>query len=454
MPAQNSALTPYLSQTGAFRDGTDSPRDFLERAIERLEAREPELRAFVTMSLPRARIAADAATERWQAGKPLSPIDGMPIGIKDVIETADMPTQLGSPTFDGWQSGRDAASVFALREAGAIIFGKTKTTEYASTYPTDTRNPHDASRTPGGSSSGSAAAVGAGILPAALGTQVLGSVLRPASYCGAVGYKPTFGGINRGGSHDYQSQSCIGVIAASLSDTWGVAQAIVRRAGGDPGAPGILGSETLPAAKKPLRLARLDTGGWAVTSPHAREVFEEAIEELREKGVTVLSAKQDEGIAEVEKAIGEAWQLSLDIVDFESRWPARSVAYRDPLGLSGRYMQRINDAHRFGLDGYRERLGRRAQIREIFERVAKGFDSFITLGAPGAAPHGIRTTGNAIFNAPASLLGTPAVTLPVLSDSGMPLGLQLMGGQHSDEAIFSLASWIGKESAEGTAWVD
>ena len=143
-----------------------------------------------------------AATARWRAGKALSPIDGMPLGIKDIIETADMPTEQGSPLFVGWRTGRDAASVAALREAGAVILGKTVTTEFAATEPRGTRNPWDLERTPGGSSSGSAAAVACGMLPAALGTQVVGSILRPASFCGCVGFKPSVGGINRGGSYD------------------------------------------------------------------------------------------------------------------------------------------------------------------------------------------------------------------------------------------------------------
>src|SRR5205807_6813220 len=142
------------------------------------------------------------ATKRWRAMRPLSPIDGMPVAIKDIIETADMSTEQGSPLFVGWRTGRDAASVAALREAGAVILGKTVTTEFAASEPRGTRNPWDPERTPGGSSSGSAAAVGCGMVPAALGTQVVGSIIRPASFCGWGGYKPSLGGPNCGGSYD------------------------------------------------------------------------------------------------------------------------------------------------------------------------------------------------------------------------------------------------------------
>ncbi len=193
---------PYLAATSRFGSGADTPRAFLERCLADLSALEPKIGAFVHLNIDAARVAADQATARWRDGYPRSPIDGMPIGIKDIIETADMPTENGSPLFAGFRSERDGASVAALREAGAVIVGKTVTTEFAATEPRGTSNPHDLERTPGGSSSGSAAAVAAGMLSTALGTQVIGSTIRPASYCGCVGYKPTVGALNRGGSYD------------------------------------------------------------------------------------------------------------------------------------------------------------------------------------------------------------------------------------------------------------
>ncbi|MGA2395325.1 MAG: amidase, partial [Candidatus Lustribacter sp.] len=210
--------------TEAFRAGSDTPRALLERCIAVIDAREREVMAFEYLDLAGARRAADASTERYARGTPLSSIDGLPVGVKDIIETADMPTGMGSPLFAGYRGGRDAASVVALREAGAVIVGKTVTTEFASQVAGKTHNPWDLARTPGGSSSGSAAAVACGMLRAGLGTQVIGSILRPASYCGCVGYKPTVGGINRGGSLDPHSQSTHGVLAASLGDAWRVAR--------------------------------------------------------------------------------------------------------------------------------------------------------------------------------------------------------------------------------------
>ena len=242
---------PFHSATADFASGVDSPREFLERCIAALDAWEPKIAAFVALDLAAARAAADRSTGRWLAGKPLSPIDGMPIGVKDIIETIDMPTGAGSPLFDGFRSGRDSASVAALREAGAVILGKTVTTEFAWMEPRGARNPWDQTRTPGGSSSGSAAAVAVGAVSVGLASQVLGSILRPASFCGCFGFKPTVGAINRGGSHDALSQSTHGPIAASLADAWRVAYEVSRRAGGDPGFPGLYGPPTLPSPLKP-----------------------------------------------------------------------------------------------------------------------------------------------------------------------------------------------------------
>jgi Asp-tRNA(Asn)/Glu-tRNA(Gln) amidotransferase A subunit family amidase len=181
----------------------------------------------------------------------------------------------GSPLFVGCRTGRDAASVAALREAGAVILGKVVTTEFAASEPRGTRNPWDRERTPGGSSSGSAAAVACGMVPAALGTQVVGSILRPASFCGCVGFKPSVGRINRGGSYDYFSQSCTGVLAASLEDAWLVAVNIAARAGGDPGYPGLQGPAEPPAPRRPRTLAVLQTSGWGEAAPLPADPWEQ-----------------------------------------------------------------------------------------------------------------------------------------------------------------------------------
>src|ERR1700738_1432894 len=287
------APKPYLAASKRFGDGPDSPRELLERCLADLSALEPRIGAFVHLNINAARVAADEASARWREGRPLCKIDGMPIGIKDIIETADMPTEQGSPLFAGCRSERDAASVVALREAGAVILGKTVTTEFAATQPRGTRNPHDLRRTPGGSSSGSAAGVAAGMMSAALGTQVIGSTIRPASYCGCIGFKVSLGALNRGGSYDGLSQSCAGVLATTLEDTWQVAYEIAVRVGGDPGYPGLFGPDAAPARRLPRRLAFFETAGWAAASSDAKEAMADALARCKTAGIDVLTRQSN-----------------------------------------------------------------------------------------------------------------------------------------------------------------
>jgi Asp-tRNA(Asn)/Glu-tRNA(Gln) amidotransferase A subunit family amidase len=338
---------------------------------------------------------------------------------------------------------KDAASVAALRAAGAIILGKTVTTEFAMSHPLGaTRNPLDPTRTPGGSSSGTAAAVGAGIISAGLGTQVIGSTLRPASYCGAFGYKPTARGINRTGSHDPQSQSCTGIIAATLEDTWQVTYEITSRAGGDPGWPGVSGPSRLPAAKKPRRLAFLETGGWAIATGDAKRAIGEAIERIRSTGVEVLTRHGHAIVDAVEPDIADAMNLSMRLSDWEMRWFIRSLADRDIEKLSAPVRERFGQAESMTADEYREILAARDAIRSGYAELAADCDGCITLTAPGAPPVGLATTGNPVFAVPASLLGTPAISLPVLETEGLPLGLQLIGFADRDADAFATANWL------------
>lgn len=234
-PRSFRALT-WHDRLPALREGSDTPRAYLERCLETIAAREPVVQAFVALNEESARATADASTARWKAGRPLSPIDGMPVPIKDLLETKDMPTQMGAEAFRGNFPKRDNAAVRALREAGAVILGKTVTAELGGSHPGPTTNPFDPARTPGGSSSGSAAAIAAGYAPAAIGSQVGGSIIRPASYCGNVALKPSQGGLNRG-ERQATSQSTHGPHAGCLEDMWQVAIEIARRAGATAASP-------------------------------------------------------------------------------------------------------------------------------------------------------------------------------------------------------------------------
>ena len=436
------AMRPYLPATAGFAGGKDSPRAFLERSIAALEAWEPRIGAFVTLNLAAARAAADQSTARWRTGKPLSRIDGMPIGIKDIIETIDMPTQNGSPLFDGFRSERDAASVAALREAGAVIVGKTVTTEFASTEPRGTRNPWDPARTPGGSSSGSAAAVAVGAIAAGLGTQVVGSILRPSSFCGCFGFKPTVGAINRGGSYDGLSQSVHGPFTASLPEAWQVAYEIAQRAGGDPGFPGLYGPATPPATAKPRKLALFETDGWAVATAGAKAALAGAVDKLNAAGITIVTRHDDTKVAAVETAIKGARELTAQINAWEWRWPINTYRARDATKLSKSMLDRGAQAEAMTLDDYRRDIADRNRRRAAYHELATDVDACVTLSAPGAAPVGLGSTGNPVFVVPGSMLGIPTISLPVLNDGGLPLGLQLMGFADRDAALFAAAAAI------------
>jgi Asp-tRNA(Asn)/Glu-tRNA(Gln) amidotransferase A subunit family amidase len=440
--AMKPQMRPFLPATADFARGQDSPRDFLERCIATLEAWEPKVGAFVTLNLPAARTAADRSTERWRAGKPLSPIDGMPIGIKDIIETIDMPTENGSPLFAGFRSERDSASVAALREAGALILGKTVTTEFAWMQPRATKNPWDLTRTPGGSSSGSAAAVAVGAISVGIGTQVFGSILRPSSFCGCFGFKPTVGAINRGGSHDALSQSTHGPIAAGLPEAWQVAYEISRRAGGDPGHPGLYGPSTYPAPSAPRRLAVLETDGWAVATSSAKEAFAGASARLKSAGVALISRHENEKITAVEDAIHGARELSHNIIAWESRWPLNTYRARDASKLSQSMHDLAARAEATTLEDYRRDIRERDRRRAVYQELAGECDGCLTLAAPGGAPIGLGWTGDPAFVIPGSMLGVPAITLPVLRDGGLPLGLQLLGFADDDAALFSTAGGV------------
>ena len=441
--ADRPSVRPFHIAGAAFAAGTDTPSAFLERCIATIGEHEESVQAFEFLDLEGAKKAAAASTERYRAGAPRSAIDGIPFGVKDIIETADMPTGMGSPLFAGNRTGRDAATVVALRESGAVIVGKTVTTEFAATVPGKTHNPWDRTRTPGGSSSGSAAAVGTGMLSAALGTQVIGSILRPAGYCGAVGYKPTVGGVNRGGSVDYQSQSTHGVIAATLEDAWSVIRAITSRCGGDPGYPGVRGPMTPPPAALPGTLALLETPGWSLATADARAQLAAALDTLRAAGVTIIDRRSSMLIEAIEVALIDARPLSMTINMWEFRWPLNTFARdMDHTLLSDVMRQRLVEAEQMTQETYDLALQRRAATRALFEQLAGSCSAAISLTAPDAAPVGLSHTGEPAFVVPGSFLGVPALSLPVLETGGLPLGLQLVGFTARDADLFATAAAV------------
>jgi Asp-tRNA(Asn)/Glu-tRNA(Gln) amidotransferase A subunit family amidase len=398
-----------------------------------------------------AREASDASTARWKAGNPLSNIDGMPVAIKDLLETKDMPTQMGCQAFRGNFPKRDNAAVWALRQAGAVLVGKTVTTELGGSHPGPTRNPWDPERTPGGSSSGSAAAVAARMIPAALGTQIGGSIIRPAAYCGNVALKPTQGGINRG-ERQTTSMSTTGVHAGCIEDMWQVAIEIARRAGGDPGRLGLFGPRTPPAPVKPSRLIVLETEGWRDLDDASKSAFEAFSENIQAAGVTLLRRRDHPWIEALEQAIANGRAMCNAIINWENRWVYRNIVDQYPDAVSSRLRAMLVKAESMTTDDYHAVLMQRSAAQQCHATIAPLADAVLSLSCAGPAPllttdlpdqaTVLYPTGDFVFNAPGSILFAPAITLPMISIGGLPVGVQLTGQQHEDARITALSQWI------------
>jgi Asp-tRNA(Asn)/Glu-tRNA(Gln) amidotransferase A subunit family amidase len=437
----------FVEAVAAFRAGRDSPRAFLERCIAMTEARERDVHAFVALDLQAARAQADAAKERYRASQPRSPIDGMPLGIKDIVETADFPTEMNSPIYAGWRSGRDAACVAALKAAGAIVLGKTVTTEFAVGAAGPTRNPRDLTRSPGGSSSGSAAAVAAGMTPAAIGSQTQSSAVRPASYCGITAFKPTYGALPTAGVHPLApSLDHLSVLAITLDDAWCVALEIARRAGGAPGHNAIAGASGAVVERRPARVARLRTAGYAGLDGATRDVFEGTCERLRRAGIKVLEAKDSPAVLAIESALAQADTTSETIMKFEMRWPFGEYLRRHPDRLSARVTSLTSAGMAMPVVEYERALLERAALRARVAQARREVDAFITLAASGVAPVGLdsNTSAPRTFAVPWTLVGGPAVSLPILQVQGLPLGLQVMGYPSEDESLIRMAKAVGR----------
>lgn len=420
-----------------YEDGRMTPRDVLEQALERIAAREPVVRAFVHIDAPAARRAADLSTQRWREGRALGPLDGAIAAIKDIIETADMPTDCGSEIFSGRRTGRDADCVAALRAAGAVIIGKTVTTEFAIGRSGPTRNPHDRERTPGGSSSGSAAAVGDGMAHIALGTQTQGSVLRPASYCGAIGFKPQRGEIPLAGVHPLSiSHDHVGVFARDPGD---IADAF-----------SVLSGQPTPAgARAPRRLVRLHLAGWnEVEAPH-RAIFEAALDDLRARGVEIVDREISPALATFEAVLDRGIETSLEMVAYDMREPYTDYVARHPERIGPRIHDLvarsagIADARYAGLIAARDEARRRVSSVLALENA----DGFVMPAASGPAPLGFEYTGSRTYLAYWSWLGLPAISLPVMQADGLPWGLQIAGGESASHEILSIAAWMMAEPA-------
>lgn len=425
----------------AFLDGSDTPRLYLERCLEHMSVREPEVKAFVAMDAEAARAAADAATARYRDGRPLSPVDGMPFAVKDLFKTADFPTELNSPLLAGDRHDLDSAHVYALRRGGAVLLGKTTLPELGSGRPADTRNPFDLARSPGGSSSGSAAAVGAAMLPVAIGSQGRGSLLRPASFCGNVAFKPTFGALHSGGMlWRSPSYSVLGVHAGNTTDCWRTAWQIATVVGGDPGHPGLFGVPALEV-RRPQRLIRLETAGWAITEPTLREKFDAFLGDLAGQGIEIITRQDDPEIEAFEQALATIPDFQPPLAAWEIKWPALLLRDKGRDLIDAGLVARFEAGETMTLADYRRSLAGLDALRAAFAPIAPKADACITLSTPTPPPLGT-ATGNSVYGDPSSCLGAPAWSLPLLECEGLPMGLQLLGQPHEDYRLGCLGAWM------------
>jgi len=421
-----------------IRDGRVTARELTEACLDRIAAREDAIGAWTVLDPGHARAQADAADRARKEGAALGALHGVPVGIKDLFDTAELPTGYGSPLYEGHRPRRDAAAVAFLRRAGAVVMGKTVTTEFATYTPGKTRNPHDPARTPGGSSSGSAAAVADRMVPLAIGTQTNGSVIRPAAYCGVVGYKPTHGLIGRTGAFLLsRALDHVGVFARTVADAALAAETLMAFDPEDPDMRARAAPDLVAAAAQtlaiPPRLAFVRTPAWPDAEPGLAEAFAELVEAL---GVHVeevrLPAAFDDAIA-LHARIMEA-----DVAFALDRDYARGKAQLSP-GLRGM----IERGRAVGAVAYHQALARTAQLRAELEELFAAYDGVVTPAAPGEAPLGLGSTGKPVFCTLWTLLGVPAVTLPLLSGpAGLPIGVQVVADRGDDARLIRLCRWF------------
>jgi Asp-tRNA(Asn)/Glu-tRNA(Gln) amidotransferase A subunit family amidase len=422
----------------AIRAGEVTSEELVGSCLQRIEALEPTVQAWVHLDPDLALHQARAADAARRSGMTVGPLHGVPVGVKDIFDTRDMPTEYGTALHAGRTPGRDATAVALLRQAGAVILGKTVTTELAVYAPGKTSNPHDPQRTPGGSSSGSAASVAAQMVPLALGTQTNGSVIRPASYCGVYGYKPSFGLISR---HRVLQQSRlldqVGVFARSLEDLALCAEPMMAFDARDPDLrPRMRPALTETLAEEPPvppRLALVRTPVWDQAESDVREAFAELVGHLGEQVDEVQLPAAFDGAVDWHRTIMET-DLAVSFArDYE----------RGRESLSQTLCEMIERGRAYRAVDYKQAV---AQIQLLVAELAAIFaeyDAILTPAASGEAPLGKASTGSPVFCTLWTLCGVPALTLPILQgSSGMPLGAQLVAGRLDDARLLRTARWL------------
>jgi Asp-tRNA(Asn)/Glu-tRNA(Gln) amidotransferase A subunit family amidase len=412
--------------THALAAGETTCEAVVRDCLARIDAREHEIRAWVNLepelALRQAR-ALDAARPKRRD----QPLYGVPVGVKDIIDTADLPTEMGSPIYRAHKPRSDAACVALLRAAGAVILGKTVTCEFAGMTPGATTNPHHTAHTPGGSSSGSGAAVADFMVPIALGTQTGGSVLRPASYCGVFGFKPTFGAFNRRGVYPAaESLDTIGLIARSLEDIALVSAVLEMRP-----------ASHLQPVERPPRIGLCRTPLWNTAQPETIAAIEDAAQKLANAGAQVCSITLPDEFAGLRNAARETINNFERAAAMAPEWPH----HRDL--ISDRLRKRIELGRAMPHAEYVAALRLGETCRAALPLVFEDIDILLAPAANGEAPRGLSDTGDPGFQAIWTILYVPTLTMPAhRGPHGLPVGIQLIARRHDDQRLLACANWV------------
>lgn len=421
--AQRGEAAAHLGAAEAVRRiarGELSAQALAEACVARAIAREPQLHAWAHLS-PEAVIAQARALDTQTTTQGV--LHGVPVAVKDILDTADMPSRYGSPIYAQHQPLADAACVAQTRAAGGLVMGKTHTTEFASIHPAPTVNPHRAGHTPGGSSSGSAAAVADFQVPLAFATQTAGSTIRPAAFCGVVGYKPSFNRINRAGlKFSSESLDTIGLLARHVEDVALWAQALIGQA-----------PAAMPSA--PLRVGLHRTALWGQASDAAQQALLAAAQRLQAAGASVSDVSLASDFTTLYEAQGVVMRYET------ARATAWEMAHRRRQ-LSGEFLQRLAQGMATPHSQYLDALALSGHCSDQLKATWQHCDVLLSLSAPGEAPEGLHSTGDSVFNRNWTLLGLPCVHLPTAAGpQGLPLGVQLIGPLGGDVPLLGAALW-------------
>lgn len=424
----------------AIASGRLSSVELVKSCLAQIEATDSTIKAWAFLDADMALAQAAECDRIRKAGLPTGPLHGIPVGLKDIIDTAEMPTQRGTPIFANRQTDRSARLVERLRDAGAVIMGKTVTTELAFVHANETRNPHAADRSPGGSSSGSAAAVAACHVPLAIGTQTNGSVIRPASFCGTFGFKPTRGVISRAGVLQTSvSLDQVGCFGRSLDDVALLTDALGGYDETDPVSyarprPAMLAGARADAPVEP-EFAWFDLPFNDRLSGDAREGLEAVLEILGPKATRMQPADTLSNLVAVQARIHEYEIAKHQAEVFETHWDQISPTLQ-PI---------ITRARQISTDEYEDALAVKASAEAFFANFFLDYDAIIAPSAAGEAPMFGDGTGDPIFCTLWTLAGLPCVSLPLLvGENGLPIGVQLIGPAEKDDRLLRTARWLQK----------